>query len=150
VGFYGERPELVGFTAGLLASGRDSVRFIWIDPDRTWYSVRIDAELRPDDQSRVTLTATSVAPPFALTPREPDVLTLMCGGLGNHEVAACLETSLRTVTTHMERILAKLGQMSRTGAATLAIDLGLLRLPTPGGRPQPPATHGGSRQLYPR
>jgi branched-chain amino acid transport system substrate-binding protein len=50
----------------------------------------------------------------------------------------------------MERILAKLGQMSRTGAATLAIDLGLLRLPTPGGRPQPPATHGGSRQLYPR
>jgi branched-chain amino acid transport system substrate-binding protein len=133
LGFYGARPELVGFTAGLLASGRDSVRFIWIDPDRTWYFVRIDAELHPDDQPRVTLMATSVAPPFALTPRELDVLTLMCGGLGNHEVAACLETSLRTVTTHMERILAKLGQMSRTGAATLAIDLGLLRLPTPGG-----------------
>lgn len=32
--------------------------------------------------------------------------------------------SVRTVTTHIERILVKLSQMGRTGAATLATDLG--------------------------
>ncbi|MCB8882716.1 ABC transporter substrate-binding protein [Acidisoma cellulosilytica] len=133
VWFFGARPEFSAFASALLASGRALVRFVWIDPDRTWYSVRMDADLRPDDQAWAVITATAVEPPFALTLRELDVLTLISGGLGNHDIAACLETSLRTITTHIERILAKLGQMSRTGAATLATDLGLLRLPTPGG-----------------
>ncbi len=133
VSFFGARPEFAGFASALLASGRALVRFVWIDPDRTWYSVRMDADLRPDGKAWAVISATAVAPSFALTVRELDVLTLISGGLGNQDIAACLETSLRTVTTHIERILAKLGQMSRTGAATLATDLGLLRLPTPGG-----------------
>ena len=133
VSFFGARPEFAEFASALLASGRALVRFVWVDPDRTWYSVRMDADLRPDGKAWAVISATAVAPPFALTVRELDVLTLISGGLGNHDIAACLETSLRTVTTHIERILAKLGQMSRTGAATLATDLGLLRLPTPGG-----------------
>ncbi|MCW6510593.1 ABC transporter substrate-binding protein [Lichenifustis flavocetrariae] len=133
VWFFGARPEFSDFASALLKSGRDLVRFLWIDADKTWYGVRIEAETRPDDTVRAVLTATAVAPPFGLTARELDVLTLISGGLGNHDIAACLETSLRTITTHVERILAKLGQMSRTGAATLATDLGVLRLPTPGG-----------------
>lgn len=131
--FFGARPEFAAFALALLRSGRDFVRFVWIDPDKTWYAVRIEAERRPDDRMRAILDAKVMEPAFRLTLRELDVLTLVAGGLGNHEIAACLELSLRTVTTHLERILAKLGQMSRTGAATLAIDLGLLRLPTPGG-----------------
>jgi branched-chain amino acid transport system substrate-binding protein len=133
VGFFAARAEFAGFARALLSSGRDVVRFLWIDADKTWYAVRIDGEARPDDSQRALVGATVTDPPFHLTLRELDVLTLMAGGLGNNEIAACLETSLRTVTTHVERILTKLGQMSRTGAATLATDLGLLRLPTPGG-----------------
>jgi branched-chain amino acid transport system substrate-binding protein len=133
VRFFASRPEFVSFATALLASGRDLVRFIWIDSDATWFAIRIDAETRADDSPRAFVRATATEPPFGLTARELDVLSLVAGGLGNHEIAACLETSLRTITTHVERILAKLGRMSRTGAATLATDLGLLRLPTPGG-----------------
>lgn len=131
--FFDTRHEFSDFARALLSSGRDLARFLWIDEDRTWYAVRIDAEMRPDDTVHALVSATVAEPPFGLTVRELDVLTLLSGGLGNHEIAACLETSLRTVTTHIERILVKLSQMSRTGAATLATDLGLLRLPTPGG-----------------
>jgi branched-chain amino acid transport system substrate-binding protein len=133
VRFFNARQEFSGFAQALLSSGRDLVRFTWIDDDKSWYAVRIDAETRPDDSVRALVSAMVTQPPFGLTIRELDVLTLLSGGLGNHEIAACLETSLRTVTTHIERILVKLSQMSRTGAATLATDLGLLRLPTPGG-----------------
>jgi branched-chain amino acid transport system substrate-binding protein len=131
--FFATRPEFSSFARALPSSGRDLVRFIWIDNDKSWYAVRIDAETRPDDSVHALVSATVTQPPFGLTIRELDVLTLLAGGLGNHEVAACLEMSVRTVTTHIERILVKLSQMGRTGAATLATDLGLLRLPTPGG-----------------
>lgn len=131
--FVALRPDLVRFATTLIASGRDDVRFVWIDPDRAWYAVRIHVEEMVDGSRRAILAANAVEPRYGLTVRELDVLTLVAGGLGNQEIAACLEASLRTVTTHIERILVKLGQMSRTGAATLAIDGGLLRLPTPGG-----------------
>jgi branched-chain amino acid transport system substrate-binding protein len=131
--FFATRPEFSSFARALLSSGRDLVRFMWIDDDKSWYAVRIDAETRHDDSVHALVSAMVTQPLFGLTIRELDVLTLLAGGLGNHEVAACLETSVRTVTTHIERILVKLSQMGRTGAATLATDLGLLRLPTPGG-----------------
>ncbi|WP_238858176.1 ABC transporter substrate-binding protein [Faunimonas pinastri] len=133
VAFLDAHPDLVDFAVALLTSGRELVRFIWIDGDRAWFSVRMDVDYRADDRPRVLMAAGRIAPPFGLTIRELDVLTLMSGGLGNQEIAACLEASFRTVTTHIERILLKLDQPSRTGAATLATDLGLLRLPTPGG-----------------
>ena len=133
VAFMQARPELVGFATGLIGSGREVVRFLWIDEDRSWFTIRIDVERRPDDSLRALLTATNTVPPYGLTVRELDVLTLLAGGLGNQEIAACLEASLRTITTHIEHILPKLDQATRTGAATLATDLGLLRLPTPGG-----------------
>ena len=75
----------------------------------------------------------AVAPPHGLTPRELDVLTLAAGGLSNPEIAGHLGASARTVSTHVERILGKLAQASRAGAAALAIEQGLLRLPIPGG-----------------
>lgn len=133
VAFVSARPDLCDFAVALLHSGRELVRFVWIDEDKSWYAIRIDLERKADDSCRAILSAAVVVPPFGLTARELDVLTLISGGLGNQEIASCLEASLRTVTTHIEKILVKLGQMSRTGAATLAIDLGLLRLPTPGG-----------------
>jgi branched-chain amino acid transport system substrate-binding protein len=60
------------------------------------------------------------------------VLTLVSGGLSNQEIASRLVTSVRTVATHVEHILAKLGQSSRAGAAAIAADQGLVKLPIPG------------------
>ena len=62
---------------------------------------------------------------FALTPRELDVLRLIAEGLKDIEIAERLFITRRTVTTHVERILGKLGVRSRTAAASLAIRHGL-------------------------
>ncbi len=71
--------------------------------------------------------------PYGLTARELDVLTLLVGGLSNPEIAARLWTSPRTISTHVERILAKVGVASRAAAATVAQEESLLVLPVPGG-----------------
>lgn len=131
--FLNSHPDLIKFAQALIGSGRDLVRFVSIDENKAWFGVRIELLSAVNAEQQSIVIARKIAPPFALTLRELDVLTLMSGGLGNHEIASCLETSLRTITTHVERILVKLGQTSRTGAATLATDLGILRLPTPGG-----------------
>src|SRR3977135_2624170 len=73
------------------------------------------------------------APRPGLTRGELDVLTLVAGGLSNPEIAAHLGSSARTVSTHVERLLHKLGRASRAGAAAVAVEEGLLRLPIPGG-----------------
>jgi branched-chain amino acid transport system substrate-binding protein len=71
-------------------------------------------------------------PPYELTGREIDVLTLLAGGLTNTEIGDVLVTSPRTISAHVAHILEKLGQSSRSGAAAVAVDEGLLRLPLPG------------------
>ena len=80
----------------------------------------------------VLVTIIPVALPAGLTPRELDILTLMACGLSNQEIAGRLHCSSRTVSTHVEHILGKLGQASRAGAAGVAADRGYLRLPVPG------------------
>jgi DNA-binding CsgD family transcriptional regulator len=76
--------------------------------------------------------AEQVTLPHRLTARELDVLTLLAIGLSNTEIGAVLVSSPRTISTHVEHILAKLGQTSRTGAAGVAVERGYLRLPLPG------------------
>jgi branched-chain amino acid transport system substrate-binding protein len=71
--------------------------------------------------------------PYGLTRRELEVLTLISGGLSNPEIAARLVTSRSTVSTHVENLLRKLGQSTRSGAAALALDQKLCCLPIPGG-----------------
>jgi branched-chain amino acid transport system substrate-binding protein len=71
--------------------------------------------------------------PYGLTRRELEVLTLISGGLSNPEIGARLVTSRSTVSTHVENILRKLGQATRSGAAALALDQKLCCLPIPGG-----------------
>lgn len=71
--------------------------------------------------------------PHGLTPRELDILTLLVGGLTNAEIGTRLWTSPRTVSTHVERILAKLALRTRAAAASVALEESLLLLPVPGG-----------------
>jgi DNA-binding NarL/FixJ family response regulator len=61
-----------------------------------------------------------------LTPRELDVLRLLAKGLSNPEIADALYIGRGTVRTHVSNILAKLEARTRTEAAMIARDRGLL------------------------
>ena len=61
-----------------------------------------------------------------LTPRESEVLRLLAEGLTAAQIAAKLVISPKTVATHVQRILAKLGVHSRTQAVALAYESGFL------------------------
>lgn len=62
----------------------------------------------------------------SITKREQEVLELLGAGMSNKEIAAHLELAARTVETHVERVLGKLGVSSRTRAIIEARRLGLL------------------------
>jgi LuxR family maltose regulon positive regulatory protein len=60
-----------------------------------------------------------------LTPRELEVLDLICQGLPNREIAERLTVTLNTVKKHSSHIYGKLGVASRTQAILRARELGL-------------------------
>lgn len=66
--------------------------------------------------------------PLGLTLREVDVTTLVAVGLSNKEIGERLHVSPRTVSTHVEHILGKVGITNRTALASLAVREGILRL----------------------
>jgi ATP/maltotriose-dependent transcriptional regulator MalT len=63
--------------------------------------------------------------PFGLTAREHDVLALVAKGLTNRQIGEALFISGKTVSTHVSRILGKLGVDSRGTAAEAYHRLGL-------------------------
>jgi two-component system, NarL family, nitrate/nitrite response regulator NarL len=63
--------------------------------------------------------------PPALTAREHEVLKLLASGLAQNEIAKELVISEKTVSSHIERILAKLGVHSRAQAVAVAHQTGL-------------------------
>lgn len=71
--------------------------------------------------------------PYRLSRRELDVLSLMVAGLTNSEIAGRLVLSTRTVSTHVDRVLRKVGAPGRTAAAVRALDEGLVGVPIAGG-----------------
>jgi DNA-binding CsgD family transcriptional regulator/tetratricopeptide (TPR) repeat protein len=56
----------------------------------------------------------------AISPREAQVLALVCEGLSNRDIAARLYLSVRTVEKHVESLLRKTGTRSRTQLALWA------------------------------
>ena len=96
----------------------DAVRVVagggtWIDP-RVLPRVVARAVAQPQ------VSADSARALASLTPRERDVLDLVCDGASNAEVAVALDTGERTVKSHVSAILAKLGARDRAGAIVMA------------------------------
>jgi DNA-binding CsgD family transcriptional regulator len=114
-----------------LSTGKESVVGLWLTAD-TWLRVRMDRVDEPllSSDPVALVTVTDVHLPYGLTDREVDVLTGVARGLSNQQIASRHAVSFRTTTTHVERILNKLGERSRTGAAVRAVQEGLCRLDT--------------------
>ena len=61
-----------------------------------------------------------------LTPRENEILALVATGRSNAEIGKQLFISAKTVSVHVSNVMSKLGASSRTEAAALARQAGLL------------------------
>lgn len=70
-----------------------------------------------------------------ITPREREVLILIAEGLSNKEIATRLDVGVRTIETHRERIMRKLGIHTVAGLTKYAITKGLVLLPKPPANP---------------
>jgi DNA-binding CsgD family transcriptional regulator/tetratricopeptide (TPR) repeat protein len=71
------------------------------------------------------LRAATKANPCGLSERELEVLTLLCEGLRNSEIAERLCRSVRTVDHHVAAAFAKLRVSTRTEAVAAALRLGI-------------------------
>ena len=76
--------------------------------------------------------------PFGLSPREREVLSLLCQRLSDAEIGEALFISPRTASSHVAHIYDKLGVGSRREAAALAARHGLAWRPDGGSRETAP------------
>ena len=65
----------------------------------------------------------------ALTPRELEVLQLICAGLSNRDIAEKLDLSINTVAVHRANIMHALGVHKTAELVVYAITNGLVTLP---------------------
>lgn len=61
------------------------------------------------------------------SPRELQVLQLLAEGMTNQQIAVHLSLSPRTIKTHVQNLLVKLGAPDRTGAVARGFRLGLIQ-----------------------
>jgi branched-chain amino acid transport system substrate-binding protein len=129
-------PHVIKYARSFVRNRLSHAGFWTRHEERDWMRVELRRKphtgLDPEESAIVELEV-HTAPPYGLTRRELEVLTLISGGLSNPEIAERLVTSRSTVSTHVENILRKLGQSTRSGAAALALDQKLCCLPIPGG-----------------
>jgi DNA-binding NarL/FixJ family response regulator len=126
----GARTEPSDRVAGLLI-GADEYLMKPLDPDELVARARRLLSRTP---------VPSLAMDAPLTGREVQVLQLLANGLPQDAIAKELFISSKTVATHIQRIITKLGVHSRTEAVAIAYREGLVGdLPPTGGQTTRPA-----------
>jgi branched-chain amino acid transport system substrate-binding protein len=127
--------EIIRIARGLIAGAVSHSAFLGVSVDgRVPFSIRIEVRRGSGPGGIATISGRPCYElPYALTIRELDVLSLVAIGATNVDIAARLQLSTRTVTTHVDHVMRKLGVYSRTSAAVIAVDEGLIRVPFPGG-----------------
>lgn len=123
-------PAMAAYAREFIDSRELSRRGLWLDRRGGWHEVHLTrAGVGFHGKLQGTVVAERVCGlPYELTGREVDVLTRVAAGDSNPQIAAALVLSVRTVTTHLEHIFAKLGCDSRTRLTTKALAEGLCRL----------------------
>ena len=119
----GDRTDSYDRVAGLML-GADDYLVKPFDPDEL--IARLRRSLRPRPNGAAAATNGSDDRTSDLTPREREVLALLAGGRTSPQIAHELVISPRTVGTHVQHILTKLGVENRTQAAGIAHRCGLV------------------------
>lgn len=76
----------------------------------------------PDLAQLDSATGHAAGKAHGLTPRQVEVLRLVCAGKSNRDIAAALVISEHTVARHVQNIFATLGVSSRTAASAFAFE----------------------------
>ncbi|MET0782620.1 MAG: response regulator transcription factor [Microbacterium sp.] len=119
-----DRTTPADVVAGLLV-GADDYAAESMDADEFLARVR-----RLIDRTRRTPNATAdLRRLSSLTDRERQVLALLTDGHSQKQVAAALGISVKTVGTHVQNLLSKLGLHTRVEAVALAVRAGDVRTP---------------------
>jgi DNA-binding NarL/FixJ family response regulator len=117
-------PDVLG---ALVSAGARGAIDRDIDESALVQAARAVAEGRTVVNAGTRTDAVGSRPP-ALTRRESQVLSLLCAGHTNHEIAEALVISDNTVRNHMRRLYEKLQVRSRTEAVVRAARWGLVRI----------------------
>jgi DNA-binding NarL/FixJ family response regulator len=115
----GERTESFDRVAGLLIGADD---YITKPFDNDELIARVSRMLERVSQQRAQPLDDDM---YGLTPRECEVLALLVDGLSQPEIAERLYLSPKTIGTHIQRIMGKMGVRSRTQAVAVAARDGL-------------------------
>jgi non-specific serine/threonine protein kinase len=90
------------------------------------YALAVHLETAPSAALRAQTPAVITAGTHGLTPRQREILSLLCQRLTDPEIAARLFLSPRTVEGHVTQILNRLGAANRREAAARAAQEGLV------------------------
>ena len=121
----GDRTDPYDRVAGLLLGAEDYLVKPF-DPDELIARIRRSLRGRTNGNPEPSVPAVVPTETEALTRREREVLVLVARGRSSAEIAHELVISPRTVGTHIQHILVKLGVHNRTQAAAVAHRAGLL------------------------
>ena len=130
----GERTESFDRVGGLLL-GADDYMVKPFDPDELVARATALMRRRPPHERKHAVVGLRETPP--LTGREREVLGLLALGLDQDEIAQRLVISPKTVSTHIQRVLAKFGVHSRAQAVVEAYRRGLTTGPESDVPPRP-------------
>lgn len=151
----GKVSELPGRTAGPLLGEGSALRqllarhvsllsrrrYLWADEQSGCHRIAI----MPCRGQLSLVVERAIDWPFNLSRRETQILSLIAEGLSNPTIAAQLFISPRTVSTHVEHILEKLGCQSRAQGAAIAVRADLLLIDEVLGSDRAPARDGTCR-----